>query len=160
MTALLHSNLATYRAIAEEANAEAQSLWLAARTPKPDGSPGFVIAYDPSRRSFKQSLIAIAFASIYFEALLFIVGTQRLKERWDRKMDHSLYEEKLTALGVTERDLLASAGRLRLSRKDLVHEKAAPLGEVASSELRWAHEEAAHAVDFIAHVSERLRDAV
>lgn len=160
MTALLHSNLATYRAIAEEANSEAQSLWSAARTPKPDGPPGFVIAYEPSRRSFKQSLIAIAFAAIYFEALLFLVGKQRLKERWDRKMDRRLYEEKLEALGVTEKDLLASAERLRLSRNDLVHEKATPLGEIPSSELRWAHEEAAHAIDFIAHLSERLRDAV
>ena len=93
-----------------------------------------VIAHDPSRRSFKQSLIAIAFAGIYFEALLFVVGMARLEARWLREMDRKSYEEKLKALGVTEEDVVAAARRLRLSRNDLVYEKAAPVGEVPHGE--------------------------
>jgi hypothetical protein len=160
MSAALHSNLSVYRAIAEDANAEAQSLWASARQPKPDGSPGFVIAYDPSRRSFKQSLVAIAFAGIYFEALLFVVGTERLGARWRDDVDRKPYEDRLKVLGITDEAVLSSARRLRQSRHDLVHEKAVPIDEISHGELRWAHEEAAHALRFIAKASARLRDAV
>ena len=59
MTTLL-TNAHIYRAIAEEALAEAVRLDTAAKLPKPDGSPGFVIQLDPERKSFKKSLVAIA----------------------------------------------------------------------------------------------------
>lgn len=155
----LHSNAAVYQSIAEEANAEAQRLWQQARTPKPDGSESYVITLDPQRRSFKQSLIAIAFSGIYLEALLYLVGSRRMGKRWKNEFDGRTYEDKLSALGVSAPDLLASAKRLRLSRRDLVHEKAVPVEQLASTELRWAHEEAAAAVQFISRVSQLLQSA-
>ena len=161
-----HSNLSVYRSIAEEANAQAQLLWDQARTPKSDGSPGFTIAFDPSRRSFKQSLIAIAFSAIYFEALLYLVGTQKMgatwNDEWDRKKS---YEQKLKELGINDEDFLKSAERLRKSRKDLIHEKAvlheSPPGAIgehlAITELRFAQEESAFAIAFISQVTTRLQ---
>ena len=161
-----HSNAHIYRSIAEEANAQAQRLWDEARTPKPDGSAGFTIAFDPSSRSFKQSLIAIAFSAIYFEALLYLVGTQKMgatwNDEWDRKKS---CEQKLKELGISDEAFLKSAERLRKSRKDLVHEKAvlyeSPPGvmgeEVASTELRFAQEESAFAIAFISQATARLQ---
>jgi len=67
------SNANVYLAIAEEALAVSKQLDEASRRAKPDGQPGFVITYDPERTSFKQSLIAIVFAGIYLESLLYIV---------------------------------------------------------------------------------------
>lgn len=72
------SNADVYLTIAEEALAKSKQLDEIARIPKPDGHPGFVITYDPKRTSFKQSLIAIVFAGVYLEALLYIVGVERL----------------------------------------------------------------------------------
>lgn len=155
--ARLLSNIATYKAIAVEANAEAQRLWSEARTPKPDGSEGFILTFDPSRRSFKQSLVAIAFSAIHFEALLYLIGIQVMGNKWKNHMDGKSYEDKLIALGVTEEALLEGAKRLRKSRKDLVHEKAVSVEKLSNVDIRWAHEEAAFAVQFVSQAAERLQ---
>jgi hypothetical protein len=161
-----HSNLSVYRSIADEANAQAQLLWDQARTPKPDGSAGFTIALDPSRKAFKQSMIAIAFSAIYFEALLYLVGTKKMGAKWNDEWDRKkTLEQKLRELGVNDEDFLNSAERLRKSRKDLVHEKAVlyesppgVMGEnLANTELRFAQEEAAFATAFISQVTTRLQ---
>jgi hypothetical protein len=152
------SNAAVYRAIAEEAQVESERQDTAARTPKPDGSNGFVIEYDPARQSFKQSLIAVAFSGIYLEALLCLEGTQRMGARWLREIDRKTYEEKLIELGVTDQ-ALQSAERLRKSRKDLVHEKAVPASELATAGHRWAQQEASAAIAFIREVSRKIENA-
>lgn len=153
------SNANVYRSIAEEANTEAQRLWDAARMPKPDGSAGFIITFDPARRAFKQGLVAIAFAGIYLEALLYLRGSQAMGSNWKNKWDGCTYKQKLQALGVTDTQLLAAAERLRKSRRDLVHEKALPVEEIPSAELRWAHEEAASAIALIDRATEILQGA-
>ena len=153
------SNVSVYLAIADEAFAEAQRLDDAARSPKPDGSPGSIIAYDPSRGSFKQSLIALTFSGIYLEALLYLKGTQRMGARWLREMDNESYENKLAELDITEPSFLASAKRLRNARRDVVHEKAVPVAELRPSELRWAQEEAAAAVRFVHAVAGAIENA-
>ena len=132
MTALL-TNAHIYRAIAEEALAEAVRLDAASKQPKPDGSHGFVVRLYPERRSFKKSLIAIAFSGVYLEALLFVQGTFRMGADWEKKFDRKQYEDKLKALGVEDAELLASAKRLREVRKELVHEKARSLDTAALS---------------------------
>jgi hypothetical protein len=66
----LFSNIEFYEAIAKEALATVHELDAKERHPKPDESSGHVITWDPERRSFKNSLIAIAFASMWLEALL------------------------------------------------------------------------------------------
>lgn len=158
MTHLI-SNASVYKSIAEEANVEAQRLVKEERVPKLDGSEGHVIVFDPSRRSLKQSLVAIAFSAIYFEALLFLVGTQAMGTKWKNQIDGKSYEEKLRALGVTDVELIASAERLRKSRRDLVHEKAVTVETLSTTELRWAQEEAARSVLFVGRITERLQSA-
>jgi hypothetical protein len=153
------SNASVYKSIAEDANAEAQRLLKKGRMPKPDGSEGYIIVFDPSRRSFKQSLVAIAFSAIYFEALLFLVGTQTMGTKWKNKIDEKTYAEKLRELGVTDVELIASAERLRKSRKDLVHEKAVSVETLSAAELRSAQEEAASSVLFIGRITEKLQSA-
>lgn len=156
MTTLL-TNANVYRGIAEEALSEAVRLDAAAKSPKPDGSPGFVIRFDPERKSFKKSLVAIAFSGIYLEALLFMEGTFRMGASWEQQFDRKPYEEKLKALGITDEALLASAKRLRKARKELVHEKARPLDSATLSNSYWAQPEAAASVAFVQAIAEKLR---
>jgi hypothetical protein len=156
MTVML-TNAHVYRAIAEEALEEAVRLDAAARQPKPDGSPGFVIQMDPERKSFKKSLVAIAFSAVYLEALLFLRGTKLMGEGWERKFDRKSYEEKLKVLGITDVELLASAKRLQEVRNDLVHEKARPLDTALSSKYR-AQSEAASSVAFIKAITAKFEN--
>jgi hypothetical protein len=155
----LLTNLHIYRSIAEEAHADAQQLDAAAKTPKADGSQGYVIALDPHRRSFKQSQVAIAFSGVYFEALLFLKGTQRMGKRWLREFDRKTYEGKLLELGVANPSLVQAAKRLREVRRDLIHEKATPVLELGIGSTYWAQSEAAAAIAFIREVSVALENA-
>src|SRR6516165_7253703 len=116
------TNIDVYFAIAEESQAEAERLENLARRPNPDG--GFIITYDPERKSFKNSLIAITFAGIYLESLLYIVGVKKFgRDEYDKKYDRKKsYEDKLRLFGVTDETLLAEAKHFREMRRDLVHE--------------------------------------
>lgn len=62
------SNLNVYLSIAESALQEAHLLETDGRRPKPNGEAGIILTVDPRQQSFKQSLIAIVFSGIYFEA--------------------------------------------------------------------------------------------
>ena len=102
--AIVLTNLSVYLAIAEEALAETTRLSEAGRTPRPDGQPGYIISSDPGHKSFKQSLIAIAFAGMYLEALFGLIGNENLGKNLYKKIDHFPYEEKLRLLlGVYEK---------------------------------------------------------
>jgi hypothetical protein len=48
MNAPIFTNIAVYKAIADEAYLEQKKLREAGRHPKPDGSPGFILAFDPN----------------------------------------------------------------------------------------------------------------
>ena len=154
-----HTNSHVYWDIANEANTRAQTLFAASRRPKEDGSAGFIIAFDPSNESFKQSLVAIAFSAIFLEAVLYLAGTTRMGSRWNSQMDAKKYEDKFCKLGLTEPELLESAKRLRLTRRDLLHEKAVPIFQLPASQRRDAHYEAAFAVEFVDRVSRCLQNA-
>lgn len=145
----LLSNLDVYMTIAETALAKAQCLDGAGRTPKKNGDLGYVVAWDPERTSFKQSLIAIAFAGMYLEALLYRAGVSRLGKELYLKLDRRKYEDKLAALGLSDPKLFSDCTRFRESRNDLIHEKAVEPHELNASSLRMAQEEAAHAVAFV-----------
>ena len=114
---------------------------------------------DPERRSFKKSLIAVAFSGIYLEALLFVHGTLRMGEDWEKKFDRKVYEEKLTALGIADEKMLAGAKRLREVRNDLVHEKARLLDSGVLSNNYWAQTEASTAVALVQTIAARLASA-
>ena len=94
------SNLEIFFEIVQRSSATAERMSQRHRKPLPSG--GHVIRYDPKRRSFKNALIAIAFAGIYLEALLYIEGCRRLgkatcKKIWKRP--RCTYETKLRILG-------------------------------------------------------------
>lgn len=147
------SNVNVYLSIAEEALANGQRADAAARTPRPDGEPGYVIALDPERTSFKQSLIVIAFSGMYLEALLYLFGVAKLGKAKYLPIDQRKYEVKLAALGITDPQLLAECERFRATRNDLTHEKAVEPHELDSSSLRRARHEAAAALAFVKSVA-------
>jgi phage terminase large subunit-like protein len=74
------TNVDVYFAIAEEALAESERLEKLARRPKPDGEPGVIVTYDPERKSFKNSLVAIVFAGMYLDALFYILAQNNLEK--------------------------------------------------------------------------------
>lgn len=156
------TNLNVYLAIAEDASAEAMRLLEAGRVPRPDGQPGYIItSFDPERKSFKQSLIAIAFAGMYLEALFGLVGNARLGKDLYKKIDghRYTYEEKLSLLGVLDPTILASCKRFREARNDLIHEKAIDLEALRGVQIRTAQKEAAFGVEFVKSIRGRLETA-
>lgn len=146
------TNISVYWAITEEAASEAKRLQEANRRPKPDGQLGWIITLDPEQRSFKQALIAIAFSGMYLEALLGLVGTERLGPEGYKKIERKTYQEKLKRLGVEDKALLANCRRFREARNELVHEKA-----FDSVSYRIAQDEAAHAIEVVRSVTAALR---
>ena len=151
------SNADVYLAIAEEALAESRKLDEAFIRPKPEGQPGTVKTFDPIRTSFKQSLIAMVFAGIYLESLLFIVGMEKLGKDEYMKIDRKIYEKKLQCLGVTDTKTLATCERFRKARNDLVHEKAIELHNgLDGATFYTAQREAEKGVSFVQSIAELL----
>jgi len=148
------SNLDTYLAIAKDALAASLAAEASHRKPKPDGSPGFIISLDRTKTSFRQGLIAIVFAGVYLDALLHVVGTQRLGRRQYKKIHKDKYEEKLNKLGVTDKDTIVACERFRKARNDVTHEKATQ--PLTVKNLRIAQREAEHALHFIDTVTRLL----
>lgn len=153
------SNADVYLAIAEEALETSKQHYEAARRPRPDGQPGYVITHDPDRTSFKQSLIAIAFAGIYLDALLYIVGVERLGKGSYKKIDRRKYEEKLEALGVADPETLKACKAFREARNDLMHEKAIDPQKIGKPTFRAAQGEAEAGVAFVRGITELLKPA-
>jgi len=153
------SNIDTYFAVAHEALKKSKRYDAQYRKPKPDGSPGHIITFDRGRKSFKNSLIAIVFAGVYLDALLFIVGTQRLGRRQYKLIKKAKYEERLKRLGCTDKQLLADCERFRRARNEVAHEQAAEPAAATLKELRFAQHEADHALKFIKQASKCLASA-
>jgi hypothetical protein len=148
------SNANVYLAIAEDALAESKRLDEAARIPKRDGQPGFTLTYDPGQTSFKQSLIAIVFAVVYLEAVLYMVGVHQLGKDEYMKLKWK-NGEKLRALGITDAETLATCQRIREARNDLVHEKAIEPLAIDGIAFRTAQREAEIAVSFVKSIAVR-----
>jgi hypothetical protein len=153
----MFSNRNVYLNIAEEALAELERLVNQGRRPIPNGEQGYIVKYDPERKSFKQAFIAIVFSCIYLEALLFAVGAKKFwRSVWNKKYDSLKYEEKLPHLGVNDEELISESKYLRELRKDIVHEKVAELGLQELGAARFAQKEAKRAVKFVLNISEIL----
>jgi hypothetical protein len=153
------SNINAYLAIAEESHAEMTRLLNVERRPKPDGSPGHVITYDPTQASFKQALICIAFSAMYFEALTYLVARSRFSKTKAEKIDGLNYEQRLESLGVLEPDLQVAAKSFRDARRDLVHEKAILPTEIGKKPIWRAQNVANESIAFVRAVSGALSGA-
>jgi hypothetical protein len=147
------SKLHIYLAIAKDSLAKSDRIGAAQTRPKPNGEKGSIITYDPKHKSFKHSLVAIAFAGVYLEALLYIKGVKLLGKAAYDKIDRKTYEDKLMALGINDPQLLASCERFRIARKGLVHEKV-----FQQSDFWAAQIEARKAIDLIDRVTHLLTD--
>lgn len=118
------TNVSVYKAIALEAHQEMHDRLNASRRPKDDGSPGWVITFDPHQTSFKQAMIAIVFTGIWLEALLHLQLVRKHGRDAYGDYDFKSYADKLAALGCNDSTILDSARRFQESRRELVHEKA------------------------------------
>lgn len=153
------TNLETYLAIAEEAFSDVERLNVEECTPREDGQPGFVLKYDPEKRSFKKSLVAIAFYGIYLDALLYIVGTKHLGKSGYKKLEGKPYQDRLMALGITDPTLLASCKHFRDARNDMVHENAFEITESHGKPTYTAQKVAREGADVVQQIRKFLRSA-
>lgn len=151
------SNKESFLSVAREAHQEMTRLFEEGRTPKPDGSQGYIVKLDLKQRSFKNALVAVTFAGIYFEALTYFVARQISKSKATR-VDKAGYHDKLVELGVTDWSLLQAAETFRINRNDLVHEKAIPASVVNWEEVRFAESCADKAIEFVTTVHAVLTD--
>ena len=135
MNQFVITNVSIYKAIAISAHLEMHELTNAGRRRKGDGSPGWIITYDPEQRSFKQAMIAIVFTGMWLEAFLHLRivrdhGLQKFKE-----YDFKCLADKLQLLGCSEPAIIETAQKFQKCRKEFVHEKA----YCDAREIRTAH---------------------
>ncbi len=145
MNSLVITNISVYKAIADEAHQKMHELMDAARRPKSDGSDGYIITFDRSQNSFKQSMIGIVFTGMWFEALMHLLIVRAYGEQKFKEYDFRTYEEKLLLVGCSNQEIIDRATRFRMTRKALVHEKA----HFDDGEIKSAQDEADNAHELL-----------
>ncbi|MDQ5985882.1 MAG: hypothetical protein CSYNP_01599 [Syntrophus sp. SKADARSKE-3] len=145
MNPFIHTNVDIYWGIADEAYNKMRQAIEAGRRPKSDGSPGWIITYDPEQTSFKQAMISVVFTAMWFEATMHLHIVKAYGKSKFKTYDHKPYEDKLKLLGCTDVELLKLAARFQKARKLLVHEKA----YFDDGETRTAQGEAENAHAFL-----------
>jgi hypothetical protein len=148
----IFTNVSTYRAIAIEAFEAMQELGEPGRRTKADGSPGWILQFDPKQKSFKQAMVAIVFAGMWLEALLHLLIVRDHGEEKFREFDFKPYEEKLRLIGIDDNAILEAAARFRVARKELVHEKA----HFDAGETKTAQDEARNAYQLLVAIDTAL----
>ena len=154
MDRLVITNVEVYRAIADEAYQEMAQLLKAGRRPKEDGSPGWIITFDPNQTSFKRAMISIVFTGMWLDALMHLLIVRDHGEDKFKVYDRKWYEEKLTLLGCQEQGLLRRVKKFRESRKSLVHEKA----HFDDGEIKTAQDEAENAHEMLVAIHEHFSE--
>ena len=150
-----HSNLDVFFSVAEESYSTMKEATAAGRRPNPSGS-GHIISWDVNRTSFKHACITVAFAAMYFEALIYLLVLRDFGEEEAIKIDRMLYEARLEKIGVTDSDLLTSARQFREARKGLIHEKAIDLNQPTLPLPKYAQTMADDAMQFITDLRAQL----
>ncbi len=157
MNKIVITNIEIYKAIADEAYQKMIHFIETGRRPKSDGSPGWIITYDPNQNSFKQSMISIVFTGMWLESLIHLLIVKNFGKEKFKEYDFKSYEEKLKLLGCINKNILDRVSRFRKTRKSLVHEKA----HFDSGEITMAQREAENAHEMLVaihrHFSETLR---
>ncbi|TYK64154.1 hypothetical protein [Colwellia echini] len=143
-----YSNVTIYEQIVKE-NYDAMVVDVEnGRTPKQDGS-GYIIKYDPTRSSFKKSMIVVTFAGMWLEAVFHQFMLKNHSKNQFNKHDKASYKEKLELMGVTDSNILNSANNFQKTRNELIHEKA----YMDKGEIKTAQKEAEVAYKIIEHAS-------
>ncbi len=148
MDRLVISNISTYKAIALDAHKSMQELLDAGRRPKDDGSPGYILTYDPDHKCFKQAMITIVFTGMWLDALLHLLIVQDHGLKIFKKYDHKSYEDKIRFLGCSDQHILDEVKKFRALRNELVHEKA----YCDDGQLKTAQDEADNAYNLLVSV--------
>ena len=141
----IFSNVHIYRSIALDAFDVVASELESRRRPKSDGSPGWIITPDPDQKSFKQAMVCIAFAGMWYEAIVHLKMVELLGEDVAKEWDRHRYRKKLQKLGCSDQSTLDQVQEFADARNDLMHEKAHWNQDSATT----AQKEAKRAVDFI-----------
>jgi hypothetical protein len=148
MNPFVLTNVDIYKTIAVEAYQNMVQSIEAGRRPKPDGTAGWIVTYDPDRTSFKQAMISVVFTGMWLEAIMHLLIMKAYGNNKFKEYDFKSYKEKLKLLGCTDEELLNSASRFQKTRKELVHEKA----HFNDGEIRWAQKEAENAHSLLMEV--------
>lgn len=116
------TNIAIYKAIADEAYEEMFHLLTVGKRPMPNNEK-WIINYEPNHTSFKKALVSIIFTGMWLESLMHILIVKEFGETKFKEYDFKSYEEKLRLLGICDECLIKRVSRFRKTRKELVHEK-------------------------------------
>jgi len=138
-----YSNVSIYKDIVNEAFTEMLSLKKESRVPKEDGSGGHIIKYDPDQRSFKHSMIVVAFMGMWLEAFFHHEMIKQHSKTQFHKHRKDSYREKLELIGINEPSILNKAKAFQKTRNDLIHEEAfldKGVIKIAQDEAEQAHE--------------------
>lgn len=156
MDKFTYSNASVYKAISEEAYSDMVAHDVKNRRPKDDGSEGFIIAYDPSQMSFKQSMITIVFTAMWLEASLHLSLVEKFGVEKIRSINRNqkVYEDKLQYLGIHDQDIIAKVSKFRLTRNELIHEKS----HLDKGEIKKAQDEAHLANEIMSMVGVALQN--
>ncbi len=124
MNHFIFTNVGLYKVIADEAYEEMIEAMKIGRRPKPEGHAGYILSYDPRQTSFKKAMVSIVFTGMWLEALTHLLIVARFGETKFKEYDRRAYEDKLSLLGIADKELLDSVSKFRVARKSLIHEKA------------------------------------
>jgi hypothetical protein len=138
--------------IAEEHAARAAELSAKARKPRGDG--GYVVTPDPDQRSYRDSLIAVAFACAYLEGIMYLHLVHWFGVRRSSKYDRLPYKKRAKQLGVKDRQLLKELDYLSDVRKHVIH--IAP-GSPRRRRMYIAQKEAPIQVDVVKRCTAHLK---
>lgn len=120
----IFSNLSVFYEIAKDSYSESVELLAQHRVPKPNGEKGYILSPDPSKRSFKQALIAIAFLGSYIDLHLRLAYIKKHHEHppknWER---NKTYRQKIESFGVENTEILELFDKFKDDRNDVAHEK-------------------------------------
>lgn len=124
--------------------------------PKADGQPGYIIRWDPDRRSFKSAMITVVFCGMVLDALLYMELSARRGRVEAARIDRRPHEKRLEALGITDAGILDRVAAFREARKDLVHEKAIELADLGSHSIYTAQAAADNAICLLRDIRKLL----
>lgn len=141
----VHTNLYVFYQIAQETYMAMNENVNSSRKPKLNDEPGWVVTYDPGRKSFKNAFITIVFCGIFLDSLLHLLIVNRKGIEIFEEYDRKTYEDKLLLLGCNDQSILEECAHYRDARREVVHEKA----HINKKNIRVAQKEATSAMNLI-----------
>ncbi len=97
-------------------------------------------------------MVVIVFTGMWLEALLHLLIVRNHGKEMFRKFDFKPYEEKIRLIGIDDDSILEAAARLRIARKELIHEKA----HFNTGEMQTAQDEAHNAYQLLLAIDTAL----